>query len=196
VLKLQAWLADYWVVCAGFMAASLLAVAPAASMTLPIFLIFLHGPAYMIHQIEEHAGDRFRRFTNDNVFGGREALTTAMVLVINLPFVWGVNLLALYAACLWGPAWGLTAAYLVLVNALAHLGASVRLRKYNPGLVTSILLFLPLGIVTIRTIGWSEGWLPHVFGAVLAILLHLAIVVVVAGHYRSLVANQHKQTAF
>jgi hypothetical protein len=91
MLNLQGWLADYWVVGAGFMAASLIAVAPVVPLSLPAFLIFLHSPVYMIHQVEEHTGDRFRKFVNENVFGGRDTPTVASVLVINLPFVWGIK---------------------------------------------------------------------------------------------------------
>ncbi|MDG4879500.1 HXXEE domain-containing protein [Mesorhizobium sp. WSM4935] len=188
MLKLQAWLADYWVIGAGFMAASLMAAAPVVSLPLPVFLIFLHSPVYMAHQVEEHTGDRFRKFANEHVFSGRDALTVASVLVINLPFVWGINPLALYAAFLWGPAWGLVAPYVMVVNALAHLVTSARLGKYNPGLVTSVVLFLPLGVATIWIIGWTEGLAPPLVGAALAILLHLAIIAVVAARYRSLVA--------
>jgi len=38
--------------------------------------------------------------------------------------------------------------YLGLVNAAAHVLTSVRLRTYNPGLYTSVLLFLP----------WVRSW--------------------------------------
>ena len=189
MLKLQGWLADYWVIGAGFMAASLIAAAPVIALPLPVFLIFLHSPAYMVHQVEEHAGDRFRRFVNENVFAGRNALSVALVLVINLPFVWGINLLALYAAFIWGPAWGLIAPYVMIVNALAHLVTSVRLRKYNPGFITSIVLFLPLSVATIWMVGRTGGLLPQLIGAGLAILLHLAIIAMVAARYRSIVVN-------
>ena len=77
----------------------------------------------------------------------------------------------------------------MIVNALAHLVTSARLRKYNPGLVTSIVLFLPLGIATIWMIGRTGGLVPQLIGAALAILLHLAIIAVVTARYRSLVAN-------
>ena len=189
MLRLQAWLAEYWVIGAGFMAASLMAAAPVVSLSPPVFLIFLHSPFYMVHQVEEHTGDRFRKFANENVFGGRDALTVASVLIINLPFLWGINLLALYAAFLWDPAWGLVAPYVMIVNALAHLATSARRGKYNPGLVTSIVLFLPLGVATIWMIGRTAGLVPQLIGAALAILLHLAIIAVVTARYRSLVGN-------
>jgi hypothetical protein len=168
------------------MAAALLAVVPVVALPLPGLLIFLHSPGYMAHQVEEHTGDRFRRFANARVFAGNDVLTTASVLFINLPFVWGVNLLALYAAILWGPAWGLVAPYVMLVNAITHVIAWLGLRTYNPGLVTGIFVFLPLSLATIRAIGLSGGLTPHFVGAGLSILLHLAIIGVMATRYRAL----------
>jgi hypothetical protein len=52
--------------------------------------------------------------------------------------------------------------------------------------VTSIVLFLPLGVATIWMVGWSGGVAPQMVGAALAFLLHLAIVAAVAARYRSL----------
>ncbi|MDE1991957.1 MAG: HXXEE domain-containing protein [Rhizobiaceae bacterium] len=170
------------------MAAALIAASPVMAMALPLFLIFLHSPVYMIHQVEEHTGDRFRTFANSHVFHGRDALSVGLVLVINLPFVWGINLLALYAAYVWDPAWGLIAPYVMLINAVAHVATSIRLRTYNPGLVTSIILFLPLSIATIWIIGRTDGLTPHVVAVILAIVLHAGIIAVAAARYRSLAA--------
>lgn len=103
MVRLQNWVAEYWVIGAGFAAASLVAVAPVVGLSILTFLIFLHSPPYMVHQVEEHTGDRFRKFANENVFRGRDAITVTSVLVINLPLVSGVNLLALYVAFMWGP---------------------------------------------------------------------------------------------
>lgn len=175
------WLAAHWVTGAGFMAGGFLAIAPLLDRLLPVglFLIFLHTPGYMIHQVEEHAGDRFRRFVNDRVFGGRDALGVVDVLVINLPLVWGLNLAALYAGVAWGAGWGLVAPYAMLVNAAAHFGASARFRAYNPGVVTAALLFVPLGVATIAVVGAVPGVsaVHHLAGLLLALLLHGAIIV-------------------
>jgi uncharacterized membrane protein len=187
---LRDWLADHWVAAAGFMAAALLAVAPVILLPALTFLIFLHSPAYMLHQVEEHTGGRFQRFANERIFGGEEALTIAAILVINLPLVWGVNLLALYAAYAFGPAWGLVASYLMLVNAITHLAAAMRFRAYNPGLATSILVFLPLSLVTIWGVGWSSGIAPHLVGAIVSIAVHAAIVVWVVRRSRRLLRSR------
>ena len=33
-----------------------------------LLLIYLHTPIYMLHQVEEHTGDRFREFVNQLCF--------------------------------------------------------------------------------------------------------------------------------
>lgn len=174
---LKTWLAGRWVAAAGFMAAALLAMLPLvhAAYAWPLVLIFLHSPGYMIHQVEEHTGDRFRRFVNQRIFGGRDALSIAAVLVINLPVVWGLNLAALYAACLWGAGFGLVAPYAMLLNGITHIAAALRFRGYNPGLVTSVVVFLPLSLATIVVIGpIGAGF--HLAALGLAIILHGLII--------------------
>ncbi|KAB2877130.1 MAG: HXXEE domain-containing protein, partial [Bauldia sp.] len=86
---------------AGFVAGLfLLAVVPllAGAFDLPFLLVYLQLPVYMLHQLEEHQGDRFRAFVNARLAGGRDALTTAAVVVINVPLVWGIDLAAIYLA--------------------------------------------------------------------------------------------------
>ncbi|WP_315713647.1 MULTISPECIES: HXXEE domain-containing protein [unclassified Bradyrhizobium] len=168
-------LSRHWVAGAVFMAAALLALVPllAADWPLALLLIFLHSPGYMIHQVEEHTGDRFRSFVNNVMFGGREALTTIDVLWVNCGAVWGIDLIALYVAWIAGPAWALVAPYLMLVNSLGHIGPALRFRGYNPGLVTGIVLFIPLGLVTVLTIPATAA--QHALGFGLSLLLHVII---------------------
>ncbi|GAB4067728.1 HXXEE domain-containing protein [Ancylobacter sonchi] len=170
------WVAQHWVAGAGFMAAAVLVLVPmlARVLDLPLLLILLHSPVYMVHQVEEHTGDRFRRFVNGRLLHGRDGLSVATVLVVNLPLVWGLNLAAFYAALLCGPAAGLVAPYAALVNAAIHVVGAVKLRAYNPGLITSLLLFVPLGLVTLALVDAPAG--AHLTGLALAVLLHLLIV--------------------
>jgi hypothetical protein len=180
----ETWLAGRWVTAAGFMAGALILALPliVSAFALSLVLIFLHSPAYMIHQVEEHTRDRFRTFINDAGFGGRDALSVAAVLVINLPLVWGLNLASLYAAFLWGDGYGLAAPYAMLVNGIVHIGATARFRRYNPGLVTGIVLFLPLSIATILTVDAEIGF--HVAGLLIAVLVHAVIVLTVFARAR------------
>jgi len=171
------WLAKYWVQGALFMAMALLALVPLVfEVWWPqLLLIYLHSPGYMLHQVEEHTGDRFRTFINQRLFGGVEALTTLGVLWINLPGVWGVNLVALYLAYFVAPGFALVAPYLMLVNAIVHLGTVARTRGYNPGPWTSLFVFFPLAITTLSLIPASAA--QHAAGLGAALFIHLLIAV-------------------
>lgn len=104
---------------------------------------------YMLHQTEEHLWPGgFRQFANAHVFkSGNDdwPVDKGGVALVNIGYVWlPVALAALFPGPLrWlGLAWiGLT-----LINALTHIVTSIRFRIYNPGLVTSIVLFLPFTI--------------------------------------------------
>jgi len=179
------WLAQNWVSGALVMAVVLLALTPLLWRAFPLtlILIYLHSPAYMLHQVEEHRGDRFRTFVNQRMFGGIEALTTEAVLWINLPGVWGINLVAFLAAWHYRPALGLVAPYMVLVNAVGHILSGIAFRGYNPGLWTSLILFLPLGSFTLWKISHLRGTsiLHHMIGLGCALATHA----IIAFHIRS-----------
>ncbi|AJY47813.1 HXXEE domain-containing protein [Martelella endophytica] len=186
------WLARRWVASALFMACGFIALAPAIAVSFSAFLtlIYLHIPIYMFHQFEEHSGDRFRSFANDRMFGGKEVMRPVDIIIVNLPAVWGVNLIAFYAAAFVAPGLGLVAPYLLLVNAVLHIVTTLRLRCYNPGLVTAILLFLPLSIAALIvaanmpevTLGY------HALGLAFAIAIHIAIMAQAGWRYRHMAA--------
>lgn len=195
MLKLWGTMARLWFfqswMYAGFIAGLfLLAVLPlfAAGWTPALVAVYLLLPAYMIHQVEEHAGDRFRRFINTRVAGVPNALTTRAVVVVNVPLVWGVDLVAIYLARFVSPGWGLIAVYLTLVNAVVHVVGAVALRGYNPGLVTAAVLFLPLGVWALIAVAASPGvsLAAHVVGLGFALLVHIGLVVLVMGRARRL----------
>jgi len=168
----------HWPAAALFAAGALIALFPllAGVAGLPLAVVFLQLPLYMLHPWEEHAGDRFRWYVNRVVGGGREVLTPATTFWINALGVWGVDLAALYAAWLAGPPAGLAAGYLAVVNALLHLGPAIRRREYNPGLVTALVLLLPGGSWCVAVAGGTAGWPAHAAGLAVAVALHLAIV--------------------
>jgi hypothetical protein len=140
---------------------------------------FLCLPAYMLHQYEEHDDDRFRRFVNSNFGKGREILSLPAVFLINVPGVWGVVAVAFWLGALLNPGFGLIAAYLLLLNAAIHVVSAVFLRGYNPGLVTGVLFFVPLGawcVVAIQQTGFGSAEM-HFIGLLAAIAVHAAIAI-------------------
>lgn len=145
----------------------------------PVADVYLLLPVYMLHQFEEHDDDRFRRFVNA-LFGG-ERLTKSDVFLINVPGVWGLGAASLLLAAFAAPGFGLIQAYLVLVNALVHIGQALRLKRYNPGLVTAVVLFLPFGFYALAEINRAGGGTIglHALGLIVAIAVHAGIVALV-----------------
>ncbi len=183
-------LRDNWVY-GGFLAAlMMLALSPvlAEGWSLGLLLIWLHLPVYMLHQYEEHDADRFREFVNATIGGGKEVLSHADVFVINIGGVWLVDTVAFLLAAKVHLGLGLIAVYLGLVNAVGHTMQAIAMRRYNPGLVTSLLLFLPLGALTIWTISGSGeiSAADHAVGFGVAILLHFGIIMRVVANKRRL----------
>ncbi len=135
---------------------------------------------YFLHQIEEHLWPGgFRQFTDAHVFhsgGDNWPVNVDGVALVNTAYVWlPIALAAIFPHSLrWlGLAWiGLT-----LINAIIHIVTTVRLRMYNPGLITSIVLLLPFTIFVLvhgvdrGTLSGGEVALIALYG----ILLHLPV---------------------
>ncbi len=75
---------------------------------------------------------------------------------ITVPFAVIINGLFI-VLCLLGAIWhsrlpllGLTIAVLVGINGLMHTGAAIRRKGYAPGVVTGVLLYLPLCVFALR----------------------------------------------
>jgi hypothetical protein len=171
-----------WPAAACFAAAFLLVLAPlfGAAAGISLTLIYLQLPIYMLHQWEEHAGDRFRLYVNRTIGGGREALTPAATFWINSLGVWAIDLAALYLAWAVAPSAGLVAGYLAVVNAIPHVGAALVRREYNPGVATAVLLFLPVGGWCVVRVGSGAGVWAHAAGLAIAVGLHAMIMAYVA----------------
>jgi hypothetical protein len=135
---------------------------------------------YFLHQIEEHLWPGgFRQFTDAHLFHSGDdnwPVNIDGVALVNTAYVWlPIALAAIFPHTLrWlGLAWvGLT-----LVNGVIHIVTSIRLRLYNPGLVTGAVLFLPFTIwmlalgVDRGTLSGGEIGLIVLYG----VLLHLPI---------------------
>ena len=172
-------LIKFWVYGGALAGVLLLLLTPVLvnGWSLVLIATFLHLPAYMLHQLEEHDGDRFRLFINATIGKGREVLTPAAVFVINVPGVWGVVALSLFLATKVNCGFALIAVYLVIVNAVAHIGQAVVSRRYNPGLATALLVFVPLGACSLWLVhrAGGETLAYHAIGLLSAVVIHAAI---------------------
>ena len=138
-------------------------------------LFYLTLPIYMLHQYEEWDGDRFRIYINNHLGHGKNLLTHKAGFVINIFGVWGVITVSLYLAFFINTGFGLIATYLVLVNAFVHIVAAFVLRSYNPGLISAIILFVPLGIYTMYRVNFVSHSAFQYLGIAIAILIHVGI---------------------
>ncbi|MEM1305108.1 MAG: HXXEE domain-containing protein [Planctomycetota bacterium] len=183
------WLVDEWQWPAGSLLVGvfLIALAPAIAAACPLSftLIYAQLPAYLLHQWEEHAGDRFRGYINARLGGGFELLTRPATFWINSLGVWALDVAALHAAVVVGPAAGLIAGYLSLLNGVIHVGQAARFREYNPGLTTAVTLLIPLGGWCVYEAGRDAPIGYHVFGVAAIVGLHLLIVVHCVRRWRS-----------
>lgn len=153
----------------------------------PAFLLlFLHLPVYQIHQLEEHDRDRFRRYMNEKVGRGLEILTATAVFWINIGLVWALFSFFISIALINNIGWGLPVVYATLFNALIHIGSALKSREYNPGLITSVILFLPLSIITLSMISNNPAvsGLQQFTGVAIGNGIHLGIIAYCAARGR------------
>jgi Protein of unknown function with HXXEE motif len=135
---------------------------------------------YFLHQIEEHLWPGgFRQFADAHMFHSGDdnwPVNIDGVALVNTAYVWlPIALAVIFPHTLrWlGLAWiGLT-----LINAIIHIVTTIRLRVYNPGLITSIVLLLPFTIFALVH-GVENGMLGGAqVGMILlyGVLLHLPV---------------------
>lgn len=161
-----------------------------ARMTLALFLVWLQLPVYMLHQYEEHAHGAFQAYINQEMAGGRDALTLPAIFWINLLGVWVLDIAVFYLAAdvsLW---FGLVAIYLMLVNAVLHIVMALLRRQYNPGLWTSLVLFLPVGGYALARVVQASGasFGEHAASLGVALLIHVVFVATIQVRIRRLKA--------
>ncbi len=171
---------DAWVYGGSLCGIALLitAVGLAPLVSLPLLLIYVLLPLYMLHQLEEHYDDRFRKFVNRYLGGGVELLTPTSVFVINVPGVWGIFAVVFALSGVVHIGFGLISAYTMLVNAVTHIGQAAYMRRVNPGFYTGLVLFVPASAATILSVsslgGVGVGF--HMLGLAVAVIIHALIV--------------------
>lgn len=143
-----------------------------------LLLLYTLLPAYMIHQYEEHARGGFAAFVNSKVGKGREVLTRAGAFWINILGVWLLFLVLFYLAKYVAFGFALAPVYATLINGITHTMGGVALRRYNPGLYTSLALFLPWSIFLLIYFNSvvDDRLVFNVVGFLVGLVLHAIIV--------------------
>ncbi len=136
--------------------------------------VFLSLPIYMLHQFEEHDNNQFAVYLNAMMGKDRRGLGPRDIWIINVVFVW-FFLLAVFYLSASNPAWGVAAAYLLVINGFVHIVWAIRFRTYNPGLWTAVILFVPCAIWTFWVVPAPVAI--HTIAALAVIVLHATIMV-------------------
>jgi hypothetical protein len=118
-----------------------------------LFLILLQTPLYMLHETEEYVfPGGFAKFFNMEIFKldtADEPLGEKFIFFVNVLLIWIIlptfGLLAAidYQYGLWIP-------YFSFFAGVAHIALALKARKiYNPGLIVSLVLNIPVGLWSI-----------------------------------------------
>lgn len=120
--------------------------------------------AYIVHQYEEHWLDllgnqyAFYGYINELILSAFKVqdisitpLSPESIFVINTSLVWLVGVISIWRS----PRHlfpSLAMAGITLVNAVSHIMSGIVKQSYNPGLLTAIVIFIPLAIVFYRSV--------------------------------------------
>jgi len=182
-----AWLKRNWpqtgVVLAVYLSAfSIVFVLPT---NLPVFLLLMMTPLYMMHEAEEYLfPGGFKEFFNRDIFGvdaDNEPIDDDFVFAVNMGLIW-ILLPVFGLLSAWRLELGLWIPYFTLFAGVAHVPLAIKARKlYNPGLVVSLTLNIPGGAAVVAYLA-HIGLLEHpLFNVHLAIGLGLNLLLPVLG---------------
>ncbi|MEL7023064.1 MAG: HXXEE domain-containing protein [Pseudomonadota bacterium] len=165
-------LVEHWMVIGTYLAPILLLVsafninANGARRTWALVILV----AYIAHQFEEHwvdaLGNSYSFYAHVNALlhsmleiddPNLMPLTKSAIFFINTSLVWLVGL----QAVVFGPKQPFTVHSIMsiaLVNAISHVALAAITHSYNPGLVTSIFLFIPLALAYTAYVVRSQPW--------------------------------------
>jgi len=154
------------------------------------FLALLMLVAYIIHQFEEHwvdiYGNVYAFYTFNNNFiltnlgepdSAIKPLTRESIFIINTSLVWLIGILAILRSPKHlFPFFAM--AGIIVVNGFVHIIAGIATQVYNPGLLTSIVIFIPLYFwLTTKLRHLTENYKKLVLGGLIwAILAHVIMV--------------------
>lgn len=146
--------------------------------------------AYMIHQFEEHWVDLFGNhyafygYFNTlflSILGAQDSsviiLSQQAIFIINTSLVWLIGIIAIWRSPKHlFPVLAMNG--IVLVNAISHILPGIFKQSYNPGLLSAIVIFLPLAIAFYRKVLFTNpgAKLQVIASIVWAILAHAILV--------------------
>ena len=107
----------------------------------PLYILFFA----ILHVTEEYIyPGGFMEWAREKIPRFADRITIKMAIIVN-----GIFLLLCFAGVLFGgryPMFALSIAGLILVNGIVHVLSSIVTKSYSPGLITSLILYIPFSI--------------------------------------------------
>jgi chromate transport protein ChrA len=151
----------------------------------PKLLGWILLPTYMIHQFEEHYLDvKGERYAFQKFFCNFLGYKNITECPGDENFIFSVNVPGLYIAGILAgilnnikPVVAGSFAAVILINALVHIAASIKQKRYNPGLLTSIILFIPVAIYYFYEMNKQDklSWADIAMSVFIGILYHAVL---------------------
>jgi hypothetical protein len=118
-----------------------------------LFILLLQTPLYMLHQAEEYVfPGGFGKFFNMDIFKlatEDEPVDENFIFYVNILIIW-IALPIFGLLAIQNYRWGLWIPYFSLFAGIAHIALAIKAKKlYNPGLIVSLLLNIPIGLWSI-----------------------------------------------
>lgn len=152
----MSWLYDNWMKSTPFLAfySFILVFLFVRDVNYPLYLICIQGIVYWVHEFEEYIfPGGFSKFFNKYMMKSDEEFypfTKASSFWINVPLVYIAMPFSALLSQFFGIQFGLWTAIFSFLNAFSHVVMFLKFgRKYNPGLVVSVLLNIPIAIYTL-----------------------------------------------
>lgn len=153
-----------------------------------LFLIWVQIPIYFLHQFEEHSRNGFKNYVNKTVFkvsDGDYPLNDKNIFWINIPIIW--ILMPLFAILSGiNPLIGLWIPFFGVINSLSHVIFSVVNQQYNPGIIVSLVLGIPVGVYALMIFysSLNISYIVTVLALGFAIILHLIVFFYIRTSYK------------
>ena len=158
------------------------------------WLYWFSLPLYMIHQFEEYVyPGGFREDLNKMLLKedtSEMILTEKLAFFVNIVFIWALTpiLIVLKFISMMFPVILMT---LVAFNGIIHLGGTIRFKRYNPGVIVSVVGNITLGLYVLIGLGLSgEATIPELLlGILIGIIGHMVLLVFLAMRARKISAK-------
>jgi hypothetical protein len=145
----------------------------------PKTLFLINFALLLLHQFEEYTlPGGFKKFFNEEIRPKTNFiscnLTDSGIFIVNICLAWTAYLVAIIISdeILW---FGIAIITISLINGIAHSLMFLKLRKYNPGFITGLFLFIPFGIYALYHLWVNIALLEWVYISVVAIIGALCI---------------------